>query len=90
MTEGQIGCTLSRRVCECDFVPVHCLRVPREQRRSIRRRLVGRYVNISDLGLDVSEVFDFFKQHYVAHVISDIRRKGTTDNMSTRPGEGFQ
>ena len=34
--------------------------------------------------------FDFFKQHYVSHVISDIQRKGTTDNMSTRPGEGFQ
>jgi len=33
--------------------------------------------------------FDFFKQHYVSHVASDIRRKGTTDNMSTRPGEGF-
>jgi len=33
--------------------------------------------------------FDFFKQHYVSHVVSDIRQKGTTDNMSTRPGEGF-
>lgn len=34
--------------------------------------------------------FAFFKQHYVSHVISDIRQKGTTDNLSTRPGEGFQ
>ena len=34
--------------------------------------------------------FDFFKQHYVCHIIEDIRRKGTTDNTSTRPGEGFQ
>ena len=34
--------------------------------------------------------FDFFKQHYVSHVISDIWQKGTTDNTSTRPGEGFQ
>ena len=34
--------------------------------------------------------FDFFKQHYVSHVISDIQQKGTTDNTSTRPGEGFQ
>jgi hypothetical protein len=25
----------------------------------------------------------------VTHVISDIQRKGTLDNMSTRPGEGF-
>lgn len=34
--------------------------------------------------------FKFFKQHYVSHIIEDIRRKGTTDNTSTRPGEGFQ
>jgi hypothetical protein len=34
--------------------------------------------------------FDFFKQHCISHVISDIRQKGTTDNTSTRPGEGFQ
>jgi hypothetical protein len=34
--------------------------------------------------------FDFFKQHYVSHVISDIQQKETMDNMSTRPGEGFQ
>jgi hypothetical protein len=34
--------------------------------------------------------FNFFKQHYISHIIEDIRRKGTTDNMSTRPGEGFQ
>jgi len=34
--------------------------------------------------------FDFFKQHYVSHVILDIQQKGTTDNTSTRPGEGFQ
>ena len=34
--------------------------------------------------------FDFFKQHYVSHIIMDILQKGTTDNTSTRPGEGFQ
>lgn len=34
--------------------------------------------------------FDFFKQHYVSHIITDILQKGTSDNMSTRPGEGFQ
>lgn len=34
--------------------------------------------------------FNFFKQHYVCHIIEDIRQKGTTDNTSTRPGEGFQ
>ncbi|KAF9004381.1 hypothetical protein BDQ17DRAFT_1390310 [Cyathus striatus] len=34
--------------------------------------------------------FSFFKQHYIMHIISDIKNKGTTDNMLTCPGEGFQ
>ncbi len=34
--------------------------------------------------------FDFLKQHACSHVIDDIMDKGTTDNFSTRPGEGFQ
>ncbi|KAH9970785.1 hypothetical protein BGW80DRAFT_1438007 [Lactifluus volemus] len=39
---------------------------------------------------EFNKSFDFFKQHYVSHIISDIQQKGTTDNTSTRPGEGFQ
>jgi hypothetical protein len=38
----------------------------------------------------IQQKFRFLKQHYVSHVVSDIRQKGTTDNLSTRPGEGFQ
>ncbi|KAF8998003.1 hypothetical protein BDQ17DRAFT_1391785 [Cyathus striatus] len=34
--------------------------------------------------------FNFFKQHYISHIIWDIQKKETTDNMSTCPGEGFQ
>ena len=34
--------------------------------------------------------FDFLKQHASSHVFQDIRDKGTTDNSSTRTGEGFQ
>lgn len=34
--------------------------------------------------------FDFLKQHASSHVFQDIREKGTTDNSSTRTGEGFQ
>ncbi len=34
--------------------------------------------------------FDFLKQHASSHVFQDIRAKGTTDNSSTRTGEGFQ
>jgi hypothetical protein len=33
--------------------------------------------------------FGFYKQHAISHVIEDIVQKGTTDNFSTRPGEGF-
>ncbi|KAJ7213901.1 hypothetical protein GGX14DRAFT_563480 [Mycena pura] len=34
--------------------------------------------------------FNFLKQHYTQHAAKDIREKGTTNHMSTRPGEGFQ
>ncbi|TFK47051.1 hypothetical protein OE88DRAFT_1774381 [Heliocybe sulcata] len=34
--------------------------------------------------------FNFPKQHATSHAPTDIRQKGTTDNYSTRPGEGFQ
>ena len=34
--------------------------------------------------------FDFLKQHASSHMFQDIRQKGTTDNFSTRTGEGFQ
>lgn len=34
--------------------------------------------------------FDFFKQHAASHVIQDIEERGTTNNFTTRPGEGFQ
>jgi hypothetical protein len=33
--------------------------------------------------------FNFYKQHWIAHVIEDIENKGTTDNFVARPGEGF-
>jgi hypothetical protein len=34
--------------------------------------------------------FDFLKQHASSHVFQDIQEKGTTDNFSTRMGEGVQ
>ncbi|KAJ7696268.1 hypothetical protein B0H17DRAFT_929612 [Mycena rosella] len=33
--------------------------------------------------------FDFPKQHAMAHVIDDLREKGTTNHYTTRLGEGF-
>ncbi|KAJ7642628.1 hypothetical protein DFH06DRAFT_1097369 [Mycena polygramma] len=43
---------------------------------------------------DVSELhgksFDFLKQHFLSHAIENFRAKGTSRNMNTRVGEGFQ
>ena len=43
-----------------------------------------------DVEQEYGKNFDFLKQHASSHVIQDIREKGTTDNFSTRTGEGFQ
>jgi hypothetical protein len=45
---------------------------------------------MQEVSKEYQKNFNFFKQHYVSHIIGDIRQKGTTDNTSTRPGEGFQ
>ncbi|KAG6806209.1 hypothetical protein H0H92_012224, partial [Tricholoma furcatifolium] len=34
--------------------------------------------------------FDFPKNHATSHVPDEIMNKGTTDNFTTRTGEGFQ
>ncbi|KAJ7591788.1 hypothetical protein C8J56DRAFT_1003241 [Mycena floridula] len=43
-----------------------------------------------DVSLRYDKNFDFFKQHWTSHIVEDIRRKGSTVNTTTRPGEGFQ
>ncbi|KAJ7848671.1 hypothetical protein B0H13DRAFT_1729915 [Mycena leptocephala] len=43
---------------------------------------------------DVSEQHDkslnFLKQHFLSHAVKNFQRKGTSRNMNTRVGEGFQ
>lgn len=43
---------------------------------------------------DVSEEYDksldFLKQHFLSHTIQNFRGKGTSRNLNTRVGEGFQ
>ncbi|KAJ6611016.1 hypothetical protein B0H10DRAFT_1810509 [Mycena sp. CBHHK59/15] len=43
---------------------------------------------------DVSEEHDkslnFLKQHFLSHAVKNFQRKGTSRNMNTRVGEGFQ
>lgn len=34
--------------------------------------------------------FNFLKQHSLTHAIEDFMSKGTSRNMNTRTGEGFQ
>ncbi|KAJ7210005.1 hypothetical protein GGX14DRAFT_565809 [Mycena pura] len=43
-----------------------------------------------DILKEIDKDFNFLKQHYTCHAPGDIREKGTTNHMSTRPGEGFQ
>ncbi|KAJ7809723.1 hypothetical protein B0H14DRAFT_2607877 [Mycena olivaceomarginata] len=44
--------------------------------------------------IDVSQKHDknlnFLKQHFLSHLINNFRAKGTSRNMNTRVGEGFQ
>ncbi|KAJ7202777.1 hypothetical protein GGX14DRAFT_570454 [Mycena pura] len=43
-----------------------------------------------DILKEIDKDFNFLEQHYTYHAPGDIREKGTTNHMSTRPGEGFQ
>ncbi|KAJ7599598.1 hypothetical protein C8J56DRAFT_1011188 [Mycena floridula] len=45
---------------------------------------------LKDVSVRHKKNFDFFKQHWTSHVVEDIRKKGSTVNTTTRPGEGFQ
>ncbi|EGO29424.1 hypothetical protein SERLADRAFT_433403 [Serpula lacrymans var. lacrymans S7.9] len=47
------------------------------------------YADGQDVSRDYGKSFDFFKQHFVNHVIEDIQQKGATDNYETRVGEGI-
>ncbi|KAF8994667.1 hypothetical protein BDQ17DRAFT_1392381 [Cyathus striatus] len=82
---------------------IHCIRAYQQYRVMIGLRcmtdqhlghlkeIIKDYENYcNEISSLYEKNFNFPKQHYVSHIISDIRQKGTTDNMSTRPGEGFQ
>ncbi|KAJ7885741.1 hypothetical protein B0H14DRAFT_3734854 [Mycena olivaceomarginata] len=50
-------------------------------------RIMAEFKRVAD---DYGKDFEFFKQHALSHLVSDIRKKGTTNHGSTRPGEGSQ
>ncbi|EPQ53799.1 hypothetical protein GLOTRDRAFT_107062 [Gloeophyllum trabeum ATCC 11539] len=48
------------------------------------------YIQCVRVSAEYDKSFDFPKHHALWHVIYDLEHKCTTDNYSTRPGEGFQ
>ncbi|KAJ6475131.1 hypothetical protein C8R47DRAFT_1293744 [Mycena vitilis] len=60
-------------------------------RNEYTTKCIAAYGKISE---DVSEKHDkslnFLKQHFLSHAIENFQRKGTSRNMNTRVGEGFQ
>ncbi|KAJ7842906.1 hypothetical protein B0H13DRAFT_1909633 [Mycena leptocephala] len=57
-----------------------------------RIELLRKWINVYEK--EVSEEHDkslnFLKQHFLSHAIKNFRNKGTSRNMNTRVGEGFQ
>ncbi|KAK6988973.1 hypothetical protein R3P38DRAFT_3331734 [Favolaschia claudopus] len=55
------------------------------------RTLILEYNNLcNDISKDLGKSFDFLKQHFLSHAAENIQQKGTSRNMNTRVGEGFQ
>ncbi|PPQ88862.1 hypothetical protein CVT25_009588 [Psilocybe cyanescens] len=50
----------------------------------------ARQYGVQKVTKEYGKNFQFPKQHWISHVALDIQQKGTTNNMSTHPGEGFQ
>ncbi|KAJ7472475.1 hypothetical protein FB451DRAFT_1469161 [Mycena latifolia] len=65
-----------------------------EQACKACRPFIPRYGWLFGLMQDVSEQHDkslnFLKQHFLSHAAQNFRAKGTSRNMNTRVGEGFQ
>ncbi|KAJ7493651.1 hypothetical protein FB451DRAFT_1164530 [Mycena latifolia] len=52
---------------------------------------IGEYEKIcEEISRKHGKVFDFLKQHFLGHAIDAFKSKGTSRNMNTRVGEGFQ
>ncbi|KAJ7895434.1 hypothetical protein B0H13DRAFT_2523871 [Mycena leptocephala] len=67
---------------------MHCMPISRMQRLQI---FIKDYEYWSSRMSDrYDKNFDLFKQHATSHILEDIRRKGTMNHGSTRPGEGFK
>ncbi|KAJ7811933.1 hypothetical protein B0H13DRAFT_1666520 [Mycena leptocephala] len=71
------------------------LEVTTASRMELLRKWINVYEKVCEaLAQEVSEEHDkslnFLKQHFLSHAINNFRSKGTSRNMNTRVGEGFQ
>ncbi|KAI0313191.1 hypothetical protein OF83DRAFT_1065930, partial [Amylostereum chailletii] len=70
------------------MVGLHCMTSSRLARL---KAYMAEYEKWStEVGKTYGKEFDFFKQHASSHAPGDVWTKGTTNNFTTRPGEGFQ
>ncbi|KAJ7745564.1 hypothetical protein DFH07DRAFT_748846 [Mycena maculata] len=64
------------------------LKVTTTSRMEILRKWITEYEK--DVSEEYGKSLDFLKQHFLSHAIQNFRGKGTSRNMNTRVGEGFQ
>ncbi|KZV89588.1 hypothetical protein EXIGLDRAFT_771641 [Exidia glandulosa HHB12029] len=78
--------------CAVQILPPNsCLCISVEQLKYLKTVIIPQYERwCTVVSRQYGKDFAFFKQHAAAHVVADILGKGTTQNQSTRPGEGFQ
>ncbi|KAJ6627809.1 hypothetical protein B0H10DRAFT_2429041 [Mycena sp. CBHHK59/15] len=64
------------------------LEVTTTSRMELLRKWITEYEK--DVSEEYDKSLDFLKQHFLSHAIQNFRGKGTSRNMNTRVGEGFQ
>ncbi|KAJ6534560.1 hypothetical protein B0H10DRAFT_1935182 [Mycena sp. CBHHK59/15] len=67
------------------------LEVTTTSRMELLRKWITEYEKVcQDVSEEYDKALDFLKQHFLSHTIQNFRGKGTSQNMNTRVGEGFQ
>ncbi|KAJ7450175.1 hypothetical protein FB451DRAFT_1052385 [Mycena latifolia] len=67
------------------------LEVTTASRLELLRKMIAKYERAcKDVAEELGKSFDFLKQHFLSHAIANFQSKGTSRNMNTRVGEGFQ
>ncbi|KAJ7430437.1 hypothetical protein FB451DRAFT_1068346 [Mycena latifolia] len=67
------------------------LEVTTASRLELLRKMIAKYERAcKDVAEELGKSFDFLKQHFLSHAIANFQSKGTSRNMNTHVGEGFQ